>query len=243
MAIPSDVSTLLPMNVDENGDGKIDSIITPKLGDTVIFDRVPPELHLTFSTTTQSLAITATDNQGPVTLTSTTTQSAHFMKKQQRRAEDEREQRRDSHEAEAVTTIAARDMAGNTTDVSYTTTVSSREGKLSINILSLAYNGATTTLPETALSFMWGKTNADVYKTFESVLHTATTTVTARYQSKPDRTVITTSTQGEKLRKEKEREDKRDDEREHATHNTRGIVPGMVIPYMTTEKGIVLIGY
>ncbi|MHB1163293.1 MAG: lipase/acyltransferase domain-containing protein [Minisyncoccota bacterium] len=236
MAIPSDVSTLLPVNVDENGDGKIDSVIIPKLGNTVIFDRVPPELHLTFSTTTQSFVITGTDDQGSVTLTSTTTQSAHFMKKQQRRAEDEREQGRDSHEAEAVTTTAARDMAGNTTDVSYTTTASSREGKLSINILSLAYNGATTTLPESTLSFTWGKIRAGQYKTFESVLHTATTTITTRYQSKPDRTIITTSIQDEKR-------NKRNDEKKHTAHSVREVVAGMVIPYMATEKGNMLISY
>lgn len=239
MAVPADVSTLSPMNVDENGDGTIDSVITPKLGSTVIFDRVPPELRLTFSTTTQSLAITGTDDQGPVTLTSTTTQPARFVKKQKGRAEDERERGRDSHET--VTTTTARDMAGNTTAVSYLTAPS--HDSLSIDVLSLAYNGATTTLPETMLAFNWGRAHSRNYKTLDSVLHTATTTVVARYQSKPDRTVIMTSTQGEKPRKEAEKRNKRDDEKEHTVHNTREIVPGMVIPYMTTETGNILISY
>lgn len=241
MAILPDVSTLSPMNVDENGDGKIDSVIIPKLGNTVIFDRVPPELHLTFSTTTQSLAITGTDDQGPVTLTSTIPEPSRSMQKQHGRAEDERERGRDQHEA--VTTTIAHDAAGNTTAVSYTTTALSHEDNLSIDILSLAYNGATTTLPETTLSFTWGRAHAGEYKTLESVLHTATTTITTRYQPKPDRTIITTSTRDEKPRLEAEKRSGHDDERKHTTHNTRGIVPGMVVPYMTTEKGIVLIGY
>ncbi|MBU6490706.1 alpha/beta hydrolase [Patescibacteria group bacterium] len=229
MMVPTDVSMLSPMNVDENGDGTIDSVITPKLGDTIVFDRVPPELHLTFSTTTQSLAITGTDDQGPVTLTSTTAQPARFVKKQKGRAEDGR----DSHEA--VTTTIARDMAGNTTAVSYTTALS-YEGSLSIDVLSLAYNGATTTLPETTLTFNWGRSHTGDYKTLESVLHTATTTITARYQSKPDRTIITTSTQTEKR-------NRRGDEKEHLVHDTREVVPGMVIPYMTTETGNILISH
>ena len=241
MAVPTDVSTLSPMNVDENGDGTIDSVITPKLGDTVIFDTVPPELRLAFSTTTQSLAITGTDDQGAVTLASTTTQPARFVKKQWGRAEYERERARGPHEA--ITTVTARDMAGNTTAVSYTTTALSREGNLSIDVLSLAYNGATTTLPETTLSITWGRTHAGDYKTLESVLRVATTTIAARYQSKPDRTVIMTSTQDENPRKEAEKRNKRDDEKEHTAHNTREVVPGMVIPYIKTENGGLIISY
>lgn len=67
MSVGSDITTLSPMLVDENGNGVADYTLVPKLGGTVTPDTTPPEARIAFSTSTRSIVITGTDTQGTAT--------------------------------------------------------------------------------------------------------------------------------------------------------------------------------
>jgi hypothetical protein len=84
--IPSSASTVITMNfsdgtiknasplfVDANGDGTTDVSFEPKLDGVVVPDLIPPEILVSFSTTTQDVLITGTDNEGVQTTKTTAT--------------------------------------------------------------------------------------------------------------------------------------------------------------------------
>jgi pimeloyl-ACP methyl ester carboxylesterase len=71
--IGSDISTLSPMHVDENGDGKTDFTLPVKLGGVATVDTTPPEASVTVSTSTRDFAITGIDDNAPVGVVKGTT--------------------------------------------------------------------------------------------------------------------------------------------------------------------------
>lgn len=220
MDIQPDQPTLSPMSIDKDGDGTTDVTITPRLNDTVVFDITPPELRVTFSTTTQALAFTATDDSGSATLSSTTTYPV--LRKKQR-----------EYRGTALTTVTARDGAGNTTSLVYTEQLPSPKGRDTIILKGLAYNGATTTLSSTNLSYKWSIGKNDSYQVFASYLRAASTSLESHYRPRRDKTNIMT--------RPRELDDSGNDDSD--MRPKRQVVPGMVIPYVTTEKGSLLIKY
>ena len=205
--IESDITTLSPMTIDTNGDGTTDITLVPKLNDivTIPLDTTPPEIQITFSTSTKVLAFIGVDDSGVTTLTATTTYP--MLKKHQK-----------EYRGIATTTVTARDEAGNTTALVYIENLPSPAQRDVIMPQALAYNGATTTLAAASASYKWRINNNGLFSMFESDLHSAPETLQSRYHPKNDATVIMTA-------------------------STKQTLPGMVVPYMTTGKGSLIISY
>ena len=228
MSVQSDLSTLSPMRVDENGDGTIDATLIPRLGSTVFFDTTPPELQIDFSTTTQALAVTGFDAGGIAAITATTTYPIFKKDRKERWKGGE-----DGH-APAVTTVTASDEAGNTTKLIYTEQTSSGGEYDRVIPQALVYNGATTTVSSTILLYKWEIKKSE-YQTFNSFLRTASSTLVAQFRSKKNATVILTQLPYAHVG------DSSDYDANE--HSMRQIFPGMVIPYVKTNKGNMTIGY
>ena len=221
--VRSDINTLSPMSIDKNGDGVVDASLAPKLGDVVTLDTTPPEIRATFSTTTRSIAFVGTDDSGVVTVVATTTYPE--LKKKQKQKE---------YHGTALTTVTARDEAGNTASLTYTEQLPSPKERDTITIKSFAYNGATTTVPATTLSYKWSVGKNDSYRVFASHLRAASSALESHYRPKRNKTDIMT--------KPRELDDSEDDD-DSDMRPKRKSVPGMVIPYMATEKGSLIISY
>lgn len=220
--VQGDINTLSPMSIDKDGDGVVDASLAPKLGGVVMLDTTPPEIRATFSTTTRSIAFVGTDDSGVVTVVATTTYPV--LRKKQK-----------EYHGTALTTVTARDGAGNTTSLVYTEQLPSPKERDTIVIKSFAYNGATTTIPSAALSYKWSIGKNDSYRAFASHLRAASTALESHYRPKRDKTDIMT--------KPRELDDSEDDDDDSDMRPKRQSVPGMVIPYMTTEKGSLIISY
>lgn len=204
MNVTADLTTLSPMAVDEDGDGTIDFTLVPKIDSVVTPDTTPPELQITFSTTTQALAFTSSDDSGTTTMTVATVYPTPKKGKHGYNF--------------ATTTVTALDGFGNMTKLIYTESYPSPASSDAINLQSLVYNGATTTLTQSTLSYDWRLNHNGLYQSFVSSLQVATATLESQYKPRNDTTVITTGT-------------------------TTSTLSGMVVPYMTTKQGIVIINY
>jgi pimeloyl-ACP methyl ester carboxylesterase len=218
--VQSDITTLSPMSIDKNGDGIVDTSIAPKLNDTVTLDTTPPEIRITFATSTHSLAFISIDDMGTTTITSTTTYPA--LKKHQKEAR-----------GIATTTVTVRDLAGNTTVLVYTEKLPSPDKRDTISLEEIAYNGATTTLSGTSVSYKWRTDKNGSYKLFASYIKTIATSTESHYRPKKDLTVIMT--------KPKDIDDSEEDDSD--IRPIKQTLSGMVIPYIRTEEGRVIIGY
>lgn len=77
MDILSDITTLSPMKVDHNGDGIPEATLAPSLGGIVLYDTIPPEVTISFSTTTNRIDVIGTDDLSAVMIATTST-STHI---------------------------------------------------------------------------------------------------------------------------------------------------------------------
>lgn len=217
----SDLSSLSPMQIDTNGDGTVDATIVPKIGGIVSLDTTPPELQITFSTSTNALAFIGTDESGPVVVTATT--SYPVLKKGQK-----------EYKGMATTTVTARDTAGNTTALIYTEQLPSPNQRDTILLQSVAYNGATSTIPNTNVSYKWRLSKDNSYKLFASFIRTTSTSTESHYRPKKNQTIVMTRPV-----------DLDDTDEDDSADNrpTRQVLLGMVVPYARLQKGKVIIGY
>jgi hypothetical protein len=220
MAVQSDITTLSPMNIDQNGDGTTDIIITPKLNSVVTPDVTPPELKIMFSTATNALTFIATDDTSGPTLTSTTTYP--MLKKGQK-----------TPQGLATTTLTARDSAGNTTKLIYTELLPSPAQRDTIIPLALVYNGATTTLANSLVSYKW-RVATSTYSLFAANLRNATSTLESHWRPKKNKTIVMLKPQDL---------DDTDSDDSVDVRPTKVTIAGMVLPYITTQKGGLIIGY
>jgi len=221
LSIQSDITTLSPMKIDKNGDGIIDATLAPKLGGVVTLDTTPPEIQLTFSTSTRALAFIATDDSGTATIATSTVYPA--LKKNQK-----------AYSGIATTTVTARDASSNTTALVYTEQLPSPAQRDTIMLQALVYNGATTTLSSAAVSYKWRINKDGLFSVFASRLNTASTTLESHYRPKKDKTIIMTKPQDL---------DDTDTDDNADTRPTKQTLPGMVVPYMMTGKGNLIINY
>ena len=226
--VQSDISTLSPMRIDKNGDGTIDATLAPELNDIVTFDATPPELRITFSTTTKSIAFIGTDDSGATTMTTSTHPTLKANQKKEPEEGEGEKYRNDT------TTVTVRDAAGNTTALVYTGQLQPQKQQDAITLRSLAYNGATTTISSTALSYQWENGRGGFYQDFSADMRVASTTLESHYQQKKNQTTIMTKPQDFGDSDKVDRSD---------VPSTKRTLPGMVIPYITTQKGSVIIGY
>ncbi|MBI5004361.1 hypothetical protein HZC00_04665 [Candidatus Kaiserbacteria bacterium] len=219
--IQSDIGTLSPMSIDKDGDGTVDASIAPKLNDTVTLDTTPSEIQITFATSTNSLRFIGTDDMGTTTITATTTYPA--LKKNQKELK-----------GIATTTVTVRDQAGNTTILVYTERLPSPEKRDTILLEEISYNGATTMLPDTSVSYKWRTDKNGSYKLFSSHIKTTATTTESHFRPKKNVTVL--------MSKPRDLDDSEDDE-DSDIRPAKQILSGMVVPYIRTQEGRVIIGY
>jgi hypothetical protein len=206
------------MQIDKDGDGIVDDTLTPIRNGTVTLDTTPPEIRITFATSTNALAFIGTDDIGAVTIIATTTYP--LLKKGQK-----------NYNGIATTTVVARDETGNTTVLVYTEKLPSPKQRDTIILHTLSYNGATTTIASTTVSYKWRIKN-NAYKLFASHIHTMATSTESHYRPKKNQTVIVT--------KPVELDDNNSDD-DVDTRPIKERLSGMIIPYLMSDNGTFII--
>jgi hypothetical protein len=98
----------------------------------------------------------------------------------------------------------------------------------------LAYNGATTTLSSAALSYKWRLNRSNSFNVLASNLRTASTTLESHWRPKKNKTIIMT--------KPKDLDDSENDD-DSDMRPTKLSLDGMVVPYMYTNNGSLIISY
>lgn len=233
--IPSSTSTVVTMNftdgtianagalnVDEDGNGTTDFSLTPKLNDIVTppTDTTAPEVVIAFSTSTKAILIFGVDDSGIAIMSSTTTYPT--LKKGQKR-----------YNGIATTTVTIRDGAGNSTRLTYTEKLPSPLRRDIIQLVSISYNGATSSIPA-ILRYKWNtKQNGD-YRLFATYFATSTMVIESHYRPKKNITVI--------MQKPVADND-RDTDDDADTRPVKIKMPGMVVPTLRTQVGKMLINY
>ena len=139
--------------------------------------------------------------------------------------------------------MTARDAAGNTTAITYTQTsaLPFPSAHDAIMLQSIAYNGATTTLSNASAVYHAAfNRRKDTLEAFSADLRTASSTVIATYEPRRNETIITTSpTPRPKSKGDKPVHFNRSND----MRPERQTLPGLVILYITTEKGSLIINY
>lgn len=189
---------------------------------TVIkIDTVAPEMRITFDAFKDALAYIGFDAMSSTTVTAATTYPA--PRKNQK-----------TYQGTATTTVVAADEAGNTTRLVYTERLPSPVQHDMIALQEIAYNGATTTVASTTLSYKWRQSKEGTYKLFASYLQMLATSTESHYRSKQDATIIMT--------KPRELDDEGSDDGADV-RPIRQVLPGMVVPYLSTDKGSLRVNY
>jgi pimeloyl-ACP methyl ester carboxylesterase len=210
------------LQVDYDGNGTVDSTIKSKEGSTVLPDTVPPEIQLSFSTTTNSIQITATDD---VTVSPTIISTTIYptIKKKD-----------DDKKYTATTTITAKDEAGNITTLVYTSPYPTPTQRYSITPVSINYNGIMSSITGTSLSYKWRLNKDSTYKLFASYFKTLTSTTEFHYRSKKNTTLIM-------IKPVDLNDDDSDDDAD--TRAQKIALPGLVLPYLKTQSGQIISKY
>jgi len=235
--IPSSTSTIVTMDIvptqsvtasstlviDQDGNGTPDLTLHAKENDIVTPippDTTPPEAFITFSTSTNSISITGIDDSGTTTISSTTT--FPVLKKNQKQ-----------YNGIATTTVTIKDLAGNTTKLIYTEKLPSPEHRDIINLISISYNGATTTIPAT-LKYKWTTKPDGSYKMFASTFATSTVLIESHYRPKKNQTLIMSTPIDLD-------DTDTDDDADMRPIKTK--LQGFVIPSLVTKRGKINVNY
>jgi hypothetical protein len=238
--VPSSTSTIATINinpavsatasstltVDYNGDGTIDSTLQAKQNTIVLADITPPEIKISFATSSNTLLFTGFDDLGTSTISSTT--SYPLLKRNQRDRDDDR-----NRKGIATTTVTATDSSGNTTVLIYTEQYPTPTQRDTITFQSITYNGATTTIPSTTLSYKW-RTDKINYKLFASYFKTSATSTESHWRPRKNQTILM-------IKPIDLTDEDGDDEVDGRATKTK--LPGFVIPYILTKQGALIINY
>ncbi len=140
----TDITTSTPLKVDFNGDGTVDTQITPKPNGEVVYDTTPSELKVTFDLTSKDVLFSAIDilDQNPIITTTNTS-----------------------------TTLI--DASNNTTVIPFTKYKESQT-KLKFFYNKIIRNGIITMLPDTHIVYDWQEekgllTDLDIKVTIQGV--------------------------------------------------------------------------
>ncbi len=123
------------------------------------------------------------------------------------------------------------DQAGHTTSLSFEKT-KNRDGFIFVRLLSIGYDGEETTLKDTETQYQWKIGKQGNYRFFASSLKVGETRIESRYFPKKDETGIM-----EKPEYLKEDNDEENDSENNDKRPSKTKLPGMVIPYLKSEKG------
>jgi len=238
--IPSSTSTMVTMDIiptqsvtasstlliDHNGDGTIDltleakenAVVTPT--PPVPTDTTAPEALITFSTTTNAISIQGIDESGTTTLSATT--AFPVLKKNQKQ-----------YNGIATTTVTIKDVAGNTTLLTYTEKLPSPERRDIINFISITYNGATSSIPST-LRYKWNTKPDGAYKLFATYFATSTMVIESHFRPKKNITVI--------MQKPID-DDDMDTDDDVDTRPVKTKLTGLIIPTIITNRAKLNVSY
>jgi hypothetical protein len=290
--VGSDITTVSPMIVDENGDGATDFTLTPKLDGVVTLDTTAPSTTVSISGTlgknnwyTSSVLVTlnATDTEsgvhatylsldggatstssGQVTATISTegihsvaywsddnagnTEQPHVLNFKIDKTAPEAKlifnsitQKLDIIGLDALssptvlttaTSSLVTDSAGHTLRLIFTQP-KTKDRRIVLNTTSLVYDGVATSTAS-ALKYKWNTSGANVYSLFAAYLQNKVTKIEAHYRPKKLQTVL--------MQSPVDLVDSEDDD----TSDIRPIktrLSGMVIPFLLTSQGNVVINY
>jgi hypothetical protein len=232
IAVPATgLSDLSPLSADVNGDGKDDYSVKPVPNGTATLDMIAPEAKIGFDPVTQKLSVVGTDNLSPSVAVSIieTPLPDTLSDPKKREQSDKREQR---GKTRIVATLT--DDAGNTTIVKLLRD-KDKERRMRYVFESVSYNGAETALAETKLQYKWQfQSRKNTYTMLASRLRSGAEGVESHYRPKKNVTVLMRTPQDL---------DDRDEEDENDRRLVRETLPGMVVPYLSTDRGRVTIGY
>lgn len=211
------ITNASPLVVDYDGNGTADITLTTKEGEEVMYvpDTTPPEALITFATSTKSILFTGRDD---ITVTPVVTTNA------------------------TSTTIV--DEAGNTLTLRHTLKTQKNNTRYTYTLSSLTYATSTqTTIATKAIAryHYLEQKNKHNQVVFNAHLKTNTQNLVAVYNQKKNTTKITM------LAKETEMGDGElediDDEKLPKNSKVKETLSGLVIPYLSTEKGKIIINY
>ena len=214
-------------------------------------DKTAPEAKIIFNQAMQKLDITGIDNLGQVVavtlagaavsdgspsvipgLTRNPESSSRLSFRPSLRAE---ESKRDGKwKQKTFFTAALTDQAGHTTELTFDKK-QDKERRLSLNLVSISYDRVRENLSDTSLTYKWvynGKKGK--YAMLASSFKVGSQRTESHYRPKKDMTMI--------MSKPQDLND-RDDDDDAETRPARQRLPGLVIPYMQSEKGKILVKY
>lgn len=204
-----------PLIVDYDGNGTADITLLAKEGEEVIYvpDITPPEAIITFATSTKSILFTGRDE---ITTTPTVTTNA------------------------TSTTIT--DEAGNTLTLTHFLKTQKNNTRYVLTALTYATTTQTTIVTKATARYHYlEQKNKHERVVFNAHLKTKNQNLVATYNPKKDVTKIVLLNKGIDI-SEEELEDM-NDEKLSKNSKIKEVLPGLVIPYLLTEKGEVIISF
>lgn len=203
--------------------------------ETIRIDKTAPEGKITFNPATQKLDIIGTDNLGGTVTVVIVEQKKDLIatntKLKKIKPWFERWLKR--HKKNLPDMLATlTDEAGHTTSISFEKT-KDRQGYVFVRVRSLGYDDSDGSLADARAQYQWQVDKSAKYRKLASSLKVGDVRLEARYMSRTDETWIME-------RPQDLGDDERDDESERPVKKK---LPGMVVPYTQTTKGIVEVKY
>ena len=210
---------------------------------TIKIDKTAPEARVTFNSVTQKLEVIGIDNLSAVSMTAEGSLSQMYEKKSEKRDKkrnqsnmkknDEEGRQGENGRTRVMTTL--RDEADHTTVLVFLKE-KDKEDRIDLKWQSIVYDGVVFLLRDTKMQYQWRLSPPTIYEAFSAYMRVDQSSLRLRYLPKRNETWI--------LDKPRERDD--DEEREDEENEKQSVkekVSGMIIPSMTTEKGIIKINY
>jgi len=210
---------------------------------TIKIDKTAPEARVTFNSVTQKLEVIGIDNLSAVSMTAEGSLSQMYEKKSEKRDKkrnqsnmkknDEEGRQGENGRTRVMTTL--RNEAGHTTVLVFLKE-KDKEDRIDLKWQSIVYDGVVFLLSDTKMQYQWRLSLPTIYEAFSAYMRVDQSSLRLRYLPKRNETWI--------LDKPRERDD--DEEREDEENEKQSVkekVSGMIIPSMTTEKGIIKINY
>ena len=223
-------TTLRYFSADQAGNNEIAKTETFKI------DKTAPEGKISFNPTTQKLDITGTDNLGGAVTVVIVEQKKDLVTSNTKlktiKPWFERWLKR--HKKNLPDMLATlTDEAGHTTSITFEKT-KDRLGYVFVRVRSLGYDDSETVPTEAQAQYQWQVDKSVKYRKLASALKVGDVRLESRYIPRINETWIME-------RPQDLGDDERDDESERRPVKQK--IPGMVMPYLLTKQGTVVINY
>ncbi|MFZ3031638.1 MAG: right-handed parallel beta-helix repeat-containing protein [Candidatus Moraniibacteriota bacterium] len=208
--------------------------------ETISIDKTAPEAKISFNPTTQKLDISGTDNLSDVSVVIVDKPDMKISHKKMKNIKPWFSRWHDKHKGNLPDMLATiTDQAGHTTSLSFEKT-KDRRGFVFVRLLSLGYDGTETMFKDTDAQYKWRIDKKKQYRLFASSLRTGETRIESHYIPKKNETWIMEKSEG--LRDDdQDEENERNERDEERAIKTK--LPGMVVPYMESKAGEIVVKY